>query len=289
MFHHVADCLVERASGRRRESDDEGDAGMGAGGKDEGHQGQDGEAQFADVARAAVERAISGNQEPVAAAARLFADCVAADGVIHGFGTGHSQATVLEVVGRAGGLIPTNRIGLADLVLRGGEDRSALSDPLLERSPGLAKRLYELAAPRPQDLFVIVSNSGVNNSIVDMALLVKEAGHPLVALTSLAHTNAVPALHPSGRRLAEIADVVLDNCAPKGDAILPLPGGNAVGGVSTITSAMLVQMVVAESVALLTADGVEAPVYISANVPGGHDRNTVLEARYAGRLHRGGF
>jgi uncharacterized phosphosugar-binding protein len=270
---------------------------MGAGGKDEGHEGHGGEARetavgaarFADEARAAVERAIAANGEAVAAAARLFADCVAADGVIHGFGTGHSQATVLEVVGRAGGLIPTNRIGLADLVLRGGEDRAALSDPLLERSPGLAKRLYELAGPRPQDLFVIVSNSGVNNSIVDMALLVKEAGHPLVALTSLIHTNSVPALHPSGRRLAEIADVVLDNCAPAGDAILPLPDGNAVGGVSTITSATLVQMVVAESVALLGAEGHEAPVYISANLPGGHERNAVLEARYAGRIHRGGF
>ncbi|WP_037905969.1 sugar isomerase domain-containing protein [Actinacidiphila yeochonensis] len=259
---------------------------MGAGGKDEGRISA---ARFADEGRAAVERAIAANKESVAAAARLFADCVAADGVIHGFGTGHSQATVLEVVGRAGGYIPTNRIGLADLVLRGDEDRATLADPLLERTPGLAKRLYELAAPRPQDLFVIVSNSGVNNSIVDMALLVKEAGHPLVALTSLTHTNSVPALHPSGRRLAEIADAVLDNCAPSGDALLPLPDGNALCGVSTITSAMLVQMVVAESVGLLVAEGHEAPVYVSANLPGGHERNTVLEERYAGRIHRGGF
>jgi uncharacterized phosphosugar-binding protein len=246
-------------------------------------------ARFADEGRAAVERAIEANKDSVARAGRLFADCVAADGVIHGFGTGHSQATVLEIVGRAGGLVPTNRIGLSDLVLRGGEDRSVLADPLLERSPGLAKRLYELSAPRPQDLFVIVSNSGVNNSVVDMALHVKEAGHPLVALTSLIHTRAVPALHPSGKHLADIADAVLDNCAPAGDALLPLPDGGALCGVSTITSAMLVQMVVAEAVGLLTAEGREAPVYISANLPGGFERNAVLEARYEGRLHRGGF
>jgi uncharacterized phosphosugar-binding protein len=246
-------------------------------------------ARFADEGRAAVERAIAANKDSVAAAARIFADTVAADGVIHGFGTGHSQATVLEIVGRAGGLIPTNRIGLADLVLRGGEDRSVLGDPLLERSPGLARRLYDLAGPRPQDAFVIVSNSGVNNSIVDMALHVKAAGHPLIALTSLTHTRAVPALHPSGKHLADIADAVLDNCAPKGDAILPLPDGNTLGGVSTITSAMLVQMVVAEAVGILLAEGKEAPVYVSANVPGGHERNAVLEERYAGRIHRGGF
>lgn len=246
-------------------------------------------ARFADEGRAAVERAIDANKDSVAAAGRLFADCVAADGVIHGFGTGHSQATVLEIVGRAGGLIPTNRIGLSDLVLRGGEDRAVLADPLLERSPGLARRLYDLSAPRPQDLFVIVSNSGVNNSVVDMALHVTGAGHRLVALTSLTHTRAVPALHASGKHLADIADAVLDNCAPAGDALLPLPDGGALCGVSTLTSALLVQMVVAEAVGLLVAEGHEAPVYISANLPGGFERNAVLEERYAGRLHRGGF
>lgn len=243
---------------------------------------------FADLARGAVERAVAANKDSVTAAARLFADCVAADGVIHAFGTGHSQATALEIAGRAGGLVPTSRIALADLVLRGGEDPSVLADPLLERSPGLADRLYALATPRPQDLFVIISNSGVNTAIVDLALKVTGAGHRLVALTSLQHTHAVPALHPSGSRLADLADTVLDNRAPTGDALLPLPDGGALCGVSTLTSALLVQMVVAESVALLLAEGHEPPVYVSANLPGGHERNAVLEARYEGRLHRGG-
>ncbi|MBC9713139.1 SIS domain-containing protein [Streptomyces sp. TRM66268-LWL] len=244
---------------------------------------------FVDEARAALDAAIDANKEAVVAAARLFADCVAADGVIHAFGTGHSQATALEISGRAGGLIPTNRIGLTDLVLRGGEGLEVLADPLLERRPGLAARLYELSGARPQDLFVIISNSGVNNSIVDMAHLVKEKGHALVAITSMEHTRSVPALHPSGKRLADLADVVLDNGAPSGDAILPLPDGGGLCGVSTLTSSTLAQMVVADSVALLIAEGHEVPVYISANLPGGFERNAKLEAHYEGRLHRGGF
>ncbi|MGW1122641.1 sugar isomerase domain-containing protein, partial [Streptomyces tanashiensis] len=239
-------------------------------------------------ARDAVERAVAANVEAVPRAARLLADCVAADGVIHAFGTGHSQAAALEIAGRAGGLVPTSRLSLADLVLRGGEDPAVLADPLLERSPGLAERLYALADPRPQDLFVIISNSGVNNAIVDLAVKVTGAGHRLVALTSLAHTHAVPALHASGRRLADLADAVLDNCAPTGDAVLPLPDGGALCGISTLTSALLVQMTVAETVALLLAEGHEPPVYVSANIPGGHERNALLEARYTGRLHRGG-
>ncbi|WP_328887755.1 SIS domain-containing protein [Streptomyces sp. NBC_00316] len=243
---------------------------------------------FADRARESLDGAIDANKDAVAAAARLFADCVSANGVIHAFGTGHSQATAMEIAGRAGGFIPTHRIGLPDLVLRGGEDRAVLDDPLLERRPGLAARLYELSTPQPQDMFVIISNSGVNNSIVDFAHLVKSKGHPLVAITSMEHTRSVPALHPSGQRLADLADTVLDNHAPAGDALLPMPGGGNVCGVSTIVSTFLVQMAVAESVALLLAEGHEAPVYISANLPGGFERNAVLEAEYEGRLHRGG-
>ncbi|MFH8622321.1 sugar isomerase domain-containing protein [Streptomyces vietnamensis] len=246
-----------------------------------------GAARFADHARDAVERAVAANADAVPRAARLLADCVAADGVIHAFGTGHSQAAALEIAGRAGGLVPTNRLSLADLVLRGGEDPVLLADPLLERAPGLAERLYALADPRPQDLFVIVSGSGVNNAVVDLALKATGAGHRLVALTSLEHTRAVPALHASGKRLADLADVVLDNCAPTGDAVLPLPGGGALCGISTLTSALLVQMTVAETVALLLAEGREPPVYVSVNVPGGHEHNALLEARYEGRLHRG--
>ncbi|MHC3469638.1 sugar isomerase domain-containing protein [Streptomyces sp. 7R007] len=224
--------------------------------------------------------------DEVARAAALIADCVRSDGVIQAFGTGHSQALVLELAGRAGGLVPTNRLSIADLVLYGGDDPRALDDPLLERREGVAERIYRLAEPRPQDLFVIVSNSGVNNVVVETALRAKEGGHRLLAITSLAHTRAVPAGHPSGRKLADLADVVLDNRAPRGDALLDLPGGGAVCALSTLTGVMLVQMVVAEASRLLLEAGHRPPVYVSANVPGGFEGNLELEKRYAGRLRR---
>ena len=219
-------------------------------------------------------------------AAELIAHCVPTDGVIHVFGTGHSQALVLELAGRAGGLVPTNRLSIADLVLYGGDDPSVLDDPLLERKPGVAERIYDLAEARPEDLFVIISNSGVNSVIVEMALRAKERGHRVLAITSLSHTRAVPASHPSGRKLADIADVVLDNAAPRGDALLELPGGGSVCALSTLTGVMLVQMTVAEAASLLLAEGVLLPVYVSANVPGGFEGNLDLERRYAGRIRR---
>ncbi|MFE5144520.1 sugar isomerase domain-containing protein [Streptomyces fagopyri] len=241
---------------------------------------------FARESRAVLDGITTSARDDVRRAAGLIADCVRADGVVQAFGTGHSQALVLEIAGRAGGLVPTNRLSIADLVLYGGERPEVLADPLQERESGVAARIYALVEPRPEDLFVIVSNSGVNNVVVEMALHAKERGHRVLAVTSLAHTRAVPASHPSGRKLADVADVVLDNAAPRGDALLELPGGGAVCALSTLTGVMLVQMAVAESAALLLAAGVRPPVYVSANVPGGFEGNLVLEERYAGRIRR---
>ncbi|HET8641963.1 MAG TPA: SIS domain-containing protein [Pseudonocardiaceae bacterium] len=231
--------------------------------------------------------AVAAKAEPnVEAAARLFARCLKADGVIHAFGTGHSQATAMEVAGRAGGFVPTNRISLSDVVMFGGADPATLADPMLERQADAASRLYELAKVQPQDLFVISSNSGVNGAIVQLALLVKERGHDLVALTSLDHSYRVPARHESGKRLADLADVVLDNGAPYGDAMFTTAHGDSACAVSSLSAALLVQMTVAQAVRILLDEGVRPPLYVSANVPDGPERNRALEARYAGRIRR---
>jgi len=226
------------------------------------------------------------NEQAVQDAARLLADGVRAGGLVQAFGTGHSEALAMEVAGRAGGLVPTNRIALRDVVIHGGADPSVLADGTIERDPAMSARLYELAAPSPHDVFVIASNSGVNGSTVEMGRLAQEKGHPVVAVTSLTQTAQVPSRHPSALRLRDVADVVLDNGAPYGDAVLPLPGGGAVCAVSSITGALLAQLVTAEVVRLLLEAGVAPPVYLSANVPEGDAHNRELEARYAGRLRR---
>lgn len=222
----------------------------------------------------------------VGPAAALLADSIRNNGVIQAFGTGHSQGTALEIAGRAGGLVPSNRIALTDLVQFGGADPAVLSDPMLERRGDVVSRLYELAAPRPQDVFVIASSSGVNSSVVEMAHIVASAGHKLVAITSLQHSSQVPARHGSGKRLSDFADVTLDNGAPFGDTLLPLSDGVSVGGVSSLTAGLLVQMMTAETVKLLVEAGYDPPVYVSNNVPGGHERNIKLEALYEGRIRR---
>ncbi|MEU8819494.1 SIS domain-containing protein [Actinoplanes sp. NPDC048796] len=236
--------------------------------------------------QAAIARVGTGQPELIRRAAEILADSVRAGGVIQAFGCGHSEALAMEIAGRAGGLVPSNRIALRDVVLYGGEPLAVLQDPTVERRTDIAHRLYELAPVKPDDVFVIASNSGINGAVVEMALLVKERGHPLIAITSAEHAAGVDSRHPSGRKLGEIADVVLDNGAPKGDATLPLPGGGAVGAVSSITGALLAQQIVTEVVARLIDAGETPPVYLSDNVPGGKEHNAALEARYAGRIRR---
>ncbi|MEU0568490.1 SIS domain-containing protein [Nonomuraea sp. NPDC005983] len=240
---------------------------------------------FTDIVRKRVDELVDGQLPAIRQAGALIADAVRAGGVIHAYGTGHSEAAALEVAGRAGGLIPTNRLTLRDPVVLGGADPDEV-DPLAERDPGTAHQVLALHTIEPADAFVIASNSGGNGSTVEMARLVKERSLPLIAITSLAHTSMITSRHPSGLRLFELADVVIDNLAPYGDAVLET-GHGPVCGISSITSALAVQLMVAEAIGLLSAAGTVPPTYLSANIPGADAHNEALQAQYAGRIRIG--
>ena len=221
------------------------------------------------------------------AAISLLTRAVEAGAVIQAFGTGHSEAFAMEIAGRAGGLIPTNKIALRDLVLQGGLTVDALGGSSLERNPNVVAELWDISPIHPGDVFIIASNSGVNGSVVGMALLAKERGHDVIAVTSLQHTAQVRPKHPSGLRLSEVADVVIDNLAPYGDATLALPGGVAVGSVSSITSAFIARLLTIGVAERMSGDGQVPPLYLSANIPGGDEHNHAMEKKYEGRIKRG--
>ena len=206
--------------------------------------------------------------------------------VIQAFGTGQRVSFAMEIAGRAGGLIPTNKIALRDVVLRGARSVDDLGGAALERSGDVAAELFAISPVGEGDVFIIASNSGVNGSIVGLALIAKEHGHPVIAVTSLEHTSRVEPKHPSGLRLSEVADVVLDNRAPFGDATIEVQDGVPVGAVSSITAAYLAQLLTIGVAARIADTGETPPLYISANIPGGDEHNSVLEDRYRGRIRR---
>jgi uncharacterized phosphosugar-binding protein len=209
----------------------------------------------------------------------LLVDALRAGGVIQAFGTGHSEAFAMEIAGRAGGLIPTNRIALRDIVLHGERDADVLTGSL-EREPWVVDELMAVSPVTENDVFVIASNSGVNGSIVGVALWAKEHGHPVIAVTSLEHTARVEPKHPSGKRLSEVADVVIDNLAPYGDSTLQLTESISAGAISSITAAFIAQLLTLGVARTMAEAGEVPPMYISANIPGGDEHNAALEARY---------
>ena len=219
-------------------------------------------------------------------AVQAIADSLDAGGVVQAFGTGHSEAFAMEIAGRAGVLIATNRIALLTLVLRGDRNVSELGGAEFERDPNVGENLLALFDVQPHDVFIIASNSGVNGSILGVALAAKSRGHKLIAVTSLDHTNRVAPKHPSGKRLSEVADIVIDNLAPYGDSTMALADGTGIGAVSSITAAFIAQRITIGVADAMRQRGKTPPVYISANIPGGDEHNRKLEDLYGERIRR---
>lgn len=77
---------------------------------------------------------------------------------------------------------------------------------------------------RPGDLVAVGSVSGRNVRPVEIAIACRELGIKTIGFTSLAYTAKVTSAHPSGKKLADVVDVVIDNGAPFGDAAVSIAG-----------------------------------------------------------------
>lgn len=196
-------------------------------------------------------------------AAGLVADALADGKRFWVFGTGHSHTLAEELYGRAGGLADVRAILEPGLMLHEGLQKSSL----LERLPGLADVLLEINPLASGDVLLIASNSGRNAVPVEFALGARAHGVKVIALTSLAHSNATTSRAPSGQRLFETADVVIDNCGVPGDALIKVPGTpEPTGATSTLVGALLLQALTVEIVTNLTARGQAPNVLRSLNV-----------------------
>ena len=214
-------------------------------------------------------------------AAQIVADAVRRDAIVHIFGTGHSHLLAEEALYRAGGLAPVNAVLDPGLMLREG----ALASTRLERVAGYAEIVAGNYRFEAGDVLIVVSNSGVNAVPVEMAVLGKDAGLTVVAICSLTYAAATEPAADVGRRLPDVADLVLDNLGEPGDAVVELGGGGTRGGpTSTVIGAALLNAVFVEAAAGLVADGVEPPLYRSANLPGAPEHNRHLVERYRGRV-----
>lgn len=193
------------------------------------------------------------------------------------FGTGHSHMLAEEVHYRAGGLAMTVPVLSAMTMLHEG----AYSSTKFERISGMVQPLLERYGIGNGDVLIVVSNSGVNAAPVEAARFGREAGAHIIALTSVAYSQAAA----NGRvRLAELADIVLDNEIPAGDALMQLPGSEMkAGAISTAVGATILNAVFTAVAAELSEAGGDVPVYRSANMPGAAEINVRLVEKYKAR------
>ncbi len=209
--------------------------------------------------------------------AKAFKDALKNGSNIYLFGTGHSHMLAEELFYRAGGLVKIQPILNEPLMLH----ESASYSTEIERQEGLAESLFDEYGIKKDDVIVIISNSGRNGVIVDMALLCKKRGVTVVALTNINHTMSGASRHKSGKRLSEIADIVLDNFGCAGDACVEIEGvSGKVCPTSTVTGALILNSVVAECVEMCVAEGFEPEHFASANIDGGDEINNKLLEKY---------
>jgi uncharacterized phosphosugar-binding protein len=227
--------------------------------------------------RAHLDQVEKTNADTIESVAGQMLQVIRNEGIIFTAGTGHSLALVMETFYRAGGLAcvyPLYHSGL--LPLNGG-----LASTLLERSEGLARLMLAQANPTQGDLAFVFSNSGVNPVPVELAQGLKKAGATVVGVVSLTHLKQAPLR--AGVKLDQVADFILDTLAPYGDASLPINGGST-APLSSLCSVFLWNLLLGRLAALSAEEGVEIPLWRSANVKGGSAKNESLIKKYRLRI-----
>jgi uncharacterized phosphosugar-binding protein len=209
--------------------------------------------------------------------APILGESVARGGVIHTFGSGHSELISREIIGRAGGLVCVT--GIIDPTAGFVENLPGYGAKLVERYD----RQYQLLAG---EAVIVISNSGKNASPIDVALYAKQKGLTVIALTCLAMSKITPSQHPTGKRLFEVADHVLDNGGVPGDAVVDVTNEVKAGPTSTFIGCSVLNWLMLATMDWLKAQGHPLPVLRSQNVPGAIEHNRALGAKYKSRLSR---
>lgn len=205
-------------------------------------------------------------------AAQAIAAAMQNDKWLYVFGSGHSGMMAEEFFYRAGGLVRVYPMFVPNLMVCYG----AINSTVAERQSGAAKKILGGYPISSGDVLVVASNSGRNAVPIEMALEAKKIGVTVIALTSLNHSKSVTSRHSSGKRLFELADIVIDNGGVVGDAAVSI-NGEKVAPTSTVINAVIINAIVARVVELL---GDKAEFFASSNTDEGEKRNQKYIEKY---------
>jgi uncharacterized phosphosugar-binding protein len=216
-------------------------------------------------------------KENIIKAGKMIAESVENGGAVHICDSGHIINS--ELVERGGGLMLYKRF----------EYKLDVTNPVRPRDDadknksmeGLAKYALRASNVLPGDVMILGSVSGKSLNMVDMAIEAKKMGVKLIVLTSVGYSSEVESEHSSGKRLFELGDVVLDNCAPAGEAMMYVEEMDQnICAASGLSAAFIMWSVTTVVIEELLEKGITPSVFKSHNYPGGPEFNLELREKY---------
>ncbi len=240
-------------------------------------------------ATAVLERLAQTQAEPIERASQWCADAIAADGLVHLFGTGHSRIPVEEMFPRYGsypGFNPMVELSMTfhTQVVGANGQRQAM---FIERTPGLAEVILSNFTFGEHDVLIIFSASGLSAVPIEMARGGRARGLRVIAVTSVAQSMASEPSRIPGSRLLDEADLVIDLCTPAADALCAIDGlDTPVGPGSTIAAVAIVNAIKVRVAELLVERDAMPPVLTRATVVGEERSRTLFDQAYREHARR---
>jgi uncharacterized phosphosugar-binding protein len=222
-------------------------------------------------------------------ASQWAAEAIAADGLVHLFGTGHSRIPVEEMFPRYGsypGFNPLVELSMTfhTQVVGANGQRQAM---FIERTPGLAEVILSNFSFGPKDVMIVFSAGGTTAVPVEMARGSRRRGLRVIAVTSVSQSMSSAVDPLVGSRLLDEADLVIDLCTPAADALVDVPGlDTPVGPGSTVSAVAIVNSIKVRTAELLTERGAMPPVITRASVVGDERSRVLFESAYREHARR---
>ena len=222
--------------------------------------------------------------ENIRKAAEVMADTIECGRWVHTFGCGHATLPIEEMYPRIGGFVgfhPMIEIPLSFFTHITGE-MGVHQFVFLERVEGYGADIMKGYTFDTRDTMWLFSHSGINNVNIDIALESKKRGMKVVVFGSAAAAKGKKTRHSSGKTIFDIADIVVDTCAPLGDASVELKNHyDRIGPVSTMAFVTCVWMTITTVAEILADRGVKLYIHPSHNVPGDNTARERLDEALA--------
>jgi uncharacterized phosphosugar-binding protein len=233
--------------------------------------------------RAAVKRNTGSQRAAIGQAAEMIGETMTNNGLMQLVGVGGGVALVMELGFRAGGLIGYHGFGNSDLALRGDITKEENDPAVFNENEARAHQVWDLYQIDPRDNFILSSYTGCEPYLVEIGTMAKQQGHKIIAVVCRKACDATPARHSSGKKITDLADLVLDTGAEYPDLVVDVDGTHKMAQMNSILSNIMAQELTAQIYRYLVDHGVKPPVVMSANVTGADEHNRKLAEPYGSR------